>query len=53
MGNPPLSWMQGSVLKMNKKLVVIALVTVLACVGLVAAEETGLITINILNSPNG
>ena len=37
---------------MNKKLVVIALIIVLASVGLVAADEAGIITLNISNSSN-
>ena len=37
---------------MNKKLVVIALIIVLASVGLVAADEAGIITLNIINSSN-
>ena len=37
---------------MKKKLLVIALIIVLATVGLVAADETGIITLNIINSSN-
>jgi len=37
---------------MKKKLLVIALVLVLAIVSLVAADETGIITFNIINSSN-
>lgn len=37
---------------MNKKLVVIALIIVLASVGLAAADEAGVITLNINNSSN-
>jgi hypothetical protein len=38
---------------MNKKLVVIALIIVLASVGFVAADEAGVITININNNSKG
>jgi hypothetical protein len=37
---------------MKKRLIIIALIAVLACVGLVAADEAGIISINIVNSSN-
>ncbi len=37
---------------MKKRFIIIALIAVLACMGFVAADETGIISINIFNSSN-